>query len=163
MLRRCPWCDCRRRGRGFFRRHAARARILLVVSHGSIHRVRLYVLRWRCPLCGRTFTDYPAFALQAKRYTLPDIRRLVQDRLGATPASYRRSVTELALPLFYSDLDPVVSITTGKDDEAVPALAHTTLFRWVQALGADRTSRQFSEGRRRRKTAGARERQRAIF
>jgi len=83
-------------------------------------------------MCGRTFTEYPPFAVAHKRYALaqlaPRALRYVED----DSISYRKGVLQSYLPVFHWPLDGVTE--SWSDDTR--ALAHSTLYRWVSALGA---------------------------
>jgi hypothetical protein len=107
--------------------------VLLVVIDRMIYRIGLPLLRWRCPSCLRTFTDYPFFAMPAKHYALPEIQRFVRKHVHNGGTSYRKGVTELSMPLFYAD-SSLAAPESGDEEsacESVPALSHTTLYRWM--------------------------------
>jgi len=119
-LDRCPHC----RGRpGRFEKHGVRSRLFLVLVEAVIERVRSYLTRWKCPLCGRTFTLYPDFALPFKRYVLPFIRERCAAYVDDTARTYREGVEREGVALSYWDADSGM------------ALWPSTLWRWVGALG----------------------------
>ena len=98
----CPFCNFRSDKNQLFKRHASRPRLFLIVVGQTVHAVKALLSRWRCPKCRRTFTCYPTFALPRRRYTLPQIRRLAAAYLQNAPVSYRRSVQESRLPIYYA-------------------------------------------------------------
>jgi hypothetical protein len=107
--------------------------MLLVVIDRMIYRVGLLLLRWRCPSCLCTFTDYPSFVMPAKHYALPEIQRFVGKHVQNGGTGYRKGVTELSMPLFYADSN-LAGPESGDEEtgcESVPALSHTTLYRWI--------------------------------
>jgi hypothetical protein len=128
----CPHCKRVPTIPPYFRRHALRQRTFLVIDGRYVRSIPCVLVRWRCSVCGRTFTEYPPFAVPHKRYALaqlaPRALRYVED----DSISYRKGVLESYLPVFHWPLDGVTE--SWGDDTRV--LAHSTLYRWVSALGA---------------------------
>lgn len=91
-----------------------------------VHCVPGYVPRFECATCGRTFTDYPPFALPSKRYTT----RSILDRAGrffeGCGVSYRQAMWVGRLRIAYAS-------PHGQED--LRQLSHTTLWRWLGWLG----------------------------
>jgi hypothetical protein len=106
-----------------FRWHGVRARVFLVVC-SVVERVASYVTRWKCPLCGRTFTWYPDFALPYKRYVLGFIQARCTGYVEDPACSYRSGVQEAGMPISYADVD------SGTE------LQPSTLWRWESSLGS---------------------------
>jgi hypothetical protein len=108
-----------------------------VIIERLAYRVDVRLIRWRCPLCRKTFTDYPPFMLPYKHYALPDMRARAMRYVTNDSMSYRKGVTESSLPIFHADASVagVGSSEAEKESEATPVLAHTTLYRWVTTLG----------------------------
>ena len=116
----CPQC----RGRpGRFKRHGVRSRVFLVLAADMIKRVFSYLTRWKCPLCKRTFTLYPGFALPFKRYVLPFIQPRCAAYVEDDALTYRKGVEEAGEAICHEDADQGV------------VLAPSTLWRWVATLG----------------------------
>jgi len=92
-----------------------------------VHLVPGYLPRFKCSACGRTFTEYPPFALPHKRYSTPSIldraRRFFQGRGMA----YRKAMWVDRQRIVYAPHD-------GRED--LRQLSHTTLWRWVGWLGS---------------------------
>ena len=90
------------------------------------------ITRWKCPLCGQTFTVYPEFALPYKRYLRDTIleksTQYIEDDLPekGKRVSYRRLVKENKMALGYA------STETGNIDER--QLAPSTAHRWLSTL-----------------------------
>jgi hypothetical protein len=135
----CPCCEGHPEG---FTRHDRRRRIFLVILERIIKKIFSFLTRWKCPLCGHTFTVYPPFALRHKRYVRQTVlelgaRYVIEDG-GTRPQSgarrtpermtYRKAVTEDRMPIFHE--------TTGEgaDEDRVPVLNHSTLHRWLTSL-----------------------------
>ena len=119
-LDRCPCC----RGRPVcFKRHGVRPRLFLVFVEEVIRRVRSYLTRWKCPLCQRTFTLYPGFALPFKHYVLPFILARCAAYVADVVRTYREGVKEAGSPISHEDADG------GAE------LRPSTLWRWVTRLG----------------------------
>jgi hypothetical protein len=119
-LDRCPHC----RGRpGRFKRHGVRKRLFLVFAEDVIQRVWSYLSRWKCPLCKRTFTLYPAFALPFKRYVLAFIQARCAAYVADEARTYREGVEQGGVALCHEDADSGAQLWPS------------TLWRWVSALG----------------------------
>lgn len=115
LLPPCPGCDMEPRG---FKRHEARRRNFHVVVERFVHVVVGLLVRWKCPACGRTFTQYPDFALPRKRYTLPTIMDFCSRYTEDEAATYRK-VVRSAQPGY-------------RDSER--QLEHSTVHRWLTCL-----------------------------
>lgn len=84
------------------------------------------LLRWKCPGCKRTATDYPSFALPYKRYTLPTILAFSQAYVQAPRISYRKLVDNCPLPY---------EIKSDSEIDLEPMMEHSTIHRWISTLG----------------------------
>ena len=139
QLSQCPRCGCRADGPAFFRCHERRARTFLVVVADLVYRVASVITRWRCGRCRRTFTWYPPFAAPHKRYVLAEMLERCRAYVERDGQSYRKGVQEGGRPLFHEQprAEQITAESTEEDkaSERVPALAHTTLYRWVSLLG----------------------------
>jgi len=111
-----------------FRRHDSRKRVFLVVLDRLVHEVLSLLLRWKCPLCKKTFTTYPAFALPHKRYVRQEVLRFSERYVCEDLTSYRKAAREAGLAVFYRGADD------GEINER--QFAHTTLHRWFPFLGS---------------------------
>jgi hypothetical protein len=83
------------------------------------------LIRWKCPGCGKTFTQYPEFALPYKRYTVPDIIAYAGRYVNEADLTYDR----LAKQWF--------AAYEGDPDNA-PQLWPSTIHRWIRTLGGMR-------------------------
>jgi hypothetical protein len=92
----------------------------------EVHLVPGYVARFKCPACGRTFTDYPPFAIPHKRYTTPSILDRAKRLFQGCGVAYRRAVWLGRQRIVYAPHG-------GQED--LRQLSHTTLWRWVGWLG----------------------------
>ena len=139
-LAACP--HCRKSPEGFTR-HDGRRRTFLVIIGRLIQKIISLITRWKCPLCGRTFTVYPPFALRHKRYLRqtvlemgsryvaedgmtdrkPAPRRGPEDRM-----TYRKAVTVDRMPIFHDTTE------AATDEGRVPILHHSTLHRWLTSF-----------------------------
>ena len=116
----CPCCE----GRPVcFKRHGVRYRLFLVFAAEVIRRVWSYLTRWKCPLCKRTFTVYPDFALPFKRYVLPFILERCAAYVADAARIYREGVNEGGSAICHEDAESGV------------VLWPSTLWRWVDRLG----------------------------
>jgi transposase-like protein len=133
----CDCVSCLRCGKrpSSFRLHDRRRRIFLVIVERLVHEVLSLIPRWKCPLCGRTFTTYPAFAVPRKRYVRKEVLRFSERYVNEDRASYRKAATEAGLAVFYR----------GGEEEKIDErqFAHTTVHRWFPFLGSlKRTARE---------------------
>jgi hypothetical protein len=92
----------------------------------EVHLVPGYVPRFKCPACGRTFTDYPPFAVPHKRYTARSILGRLRRFFRGCGVAYRRAVWVGRQRIVYAPHH-------GQED--LRQLSHTTLWRWVGWLG----------------------------
>jgi hypothetical protein len=116
----CPCC----RGRPVrFKRHGVRKRLFLVFADWMLRRVSSYLTRWKCPLCKKTFTLYPGFALPFKRYALPFIEERCAAYVEDEARTYRDGVQEGGVDICH------------EDTEGGAVLWPSTLWRWVDTLG----------------------------
>lgn len=125
VLGQCPKCLAEADGPAFFSRHQARPRTYLVIVERLAYTIVSLITRWKCPICRGTFTLYPPFALPRKRYVRQAVLERAQRYVEEERATYRNSVRDQRMPIYRN----------GDDDEP-RTLAHTTLYRWVTALGS---------------------------
>lgn len=118
----CPLC-C---GRPPFGRHDIRRRTFRCFQDGKVQTVRSWLVRWCCPNCNRTFTDYPPFALPYKRFVKSTILRACGDYVGQTTSTYRSVALQ----------DSVRIDERGSDGRNVTSFSHSTLWRWLTWLAA---------------------------
>ena len=114
----CPCCHAEPP----FARHDIRRRSFRCLEGNAVTETRSWVVRWRCRNCGRTFTDYPPFALPHKRFVKSAIVAVAGQFVGE-PSSYRGVGTANAAPIEYNSrpVDP-------------PTLSHSTVWRWLSWL-----------------------------
>ncbi len=119
--------------------HGTRTRRFLVLVDSFVCQVGARLARWRCPRCRRTFTDYPPFARAHKAYTLLQMAERAAEYVSDPSTSYRKGVCSGNLPIFYEEPPSVGAASLGCVDggSGVPAMAHTSLFRWVSTLADD--------------------------
>lgn len=117
----CPRCNV---NPDQFRRHDKRKRQFFLIVEQLLEVVIGLLTRWKCPGCGKSFTDYPAFALPYKRYTLPTISFFSQKYSTNDEMSYRKLIRER--PVGYALLE---------DKIVDRQLDHATIHRWIGTLG----------------------------
>ena len=96
--------------------------------------VNSWRVRFRCPHCGKVFTEYPPFATPYKRFVTQDILQKVNRYLeaarnpeqGGKQMTYRDTLKEQNVPLSYRPDE------NGK----VRNLSRSTVWRWVGWLGS---------------------------
>lgn len=119
----CPRCQL---ASDLFKRHEKRSRQFYVVMNQLVVTLMGLLLRWKCPGCNKTITDYPDFAVPYKRYTLPTILGFSSCYVANPDSSYRGLID--ACPLEHE---------TKPDAEVscVSMMEHSTIHRWVTTLG----------------------------
>ena len=134
---RCDIDSCLRCGveTSDFRLHDRRPRTFLLALERLVKKVVVWLARWKCLVCGTTFTLLPPFALPFKRYVSQTIQALSENYVEKDELTYRKAVLQDGLPVFHE----------GKDADSLDerSLRHSTLYRWFALFGdLERTRRQ---------------------
>lgn len=116
----CPRC---KQHHDAFRLHECRKRTFLYVLGRMVYSQWCWLTRWKCPLCGKTFTIYPPFALPFKRYATETVLALSERYVTEDAASYRRSVRVDGMAVFHAEAEAGAAGTR--------ILEHSTLQRWI--------------------------------
>lgn len=126
----CGLETCLRCGKrtGDFKLHDRRQRSFLVALERLVKEVFVWLARWKCGLCGATFTLYPPFALPYKRYVTETVSTRTESYLQKDELTYRKAVLQDGMPVFYEGKE------AGSIDERT--LRHSTLYRWLALFGA---------------------------
>ena len=126
----CGLAACLRCGKRTddFTLHDRRQRSFLVALERLVHKVLVWLARWKCRLCGATFTLYPPFALPFKRYVTLTVLTLSESYLENDALTYRKAVLHDGMPIFHESKE------AGSLDERT--LQHSTLHRWFALFGA---------------------------
>jgi hypothetical protein len=132
--RQCPNCS-----RRHFEIHQYRGRWFLLVLDSTVYPLRCLICRWLCVDCGITFTHLPAGCLPYKRY----LRIEVETRAGAyietDPMEYRRVVRDHGSDVVYAgSVTDAHSTEAEKEADEPPALAPSTVYRWIGSIAACR-------------------------
>jgi hypothetical protein len=115
-----PPCSRCRVDSSFFKIHAYRERRFLIIIEMLIKAALCTLVRFKCPGCGKTFTDYPDFAIPHKHYTRQSIMGFADSYLGTDDMSYQQAVmVDNSIP-GYSQSDST--------------LAPSTIHRWITTL-----------------------------
>lgn len=120
----CPRCS---EQVATFKRHDSRERFFRFIVEYYVHIIKSLLVRWKCPICGKTFTDYPSFALPHKRYILMDTERFSGDYVEDEEQTYRKVVYPQDTEISYKEPD---------DKGVVRSLVPSTLWRWISSLGS---------------------------
>jgi hypothetical protein len=118
----CP--GCQQEGSAY-RAHDRRRRQFYVIVGNWVQRFFTTLIRWKCILCGTTFTFYPSFCVPYKRFVLADITRLSERYVEADEASYRSVVHCQGMAIGYAE-EPSMS----------KQLSPSTVWRWLGDFGA---------------------------
>lgn len=119
----CPHCGLES---GLFKPHESRDRKFYVVIEQIVVTFMGLLLRWKCPGCKKTKTDYPGFALPYKRYTLPTIMAFSLSYVEDPIVSYRGLID--MCPLEYKK-------TPDSEASSAPMMEFSTIHRWVSTMG----------------------------
>lgn len=110
-----------------FKVHERRRRWFYVVAGRFVERLISLLIRWKCPLCGKTFTQYPPFALPHKRYVRQVVEALAGKYVREESCTYREAVKVRGGAIGYA---------SPEDDEIDERqLVHSTVWRWLSFLG----------------------------
>jgi len=120
----CCCHQCHKKVDGY-KLHECRKRQLRVFHNDIIKVFITFLLRWKCPLCQSTFTEYPSFILPHKRFVLFDMCRLSQQYIESETANYRDTVKCNGSEIGY--IDPVSGLCER-------FLSHSTLYRFIEYL-----------------------------
>ncbi len=118
----CPGCQQQAPG---YRPHDRRRRQFYLIAGNWVQRFFTTLVRWKCLLCGTTFTFYPSFCVPYKRYVLADITRLSGRYVESDEASYRSVVRGRKMAIGYAE-----------EPSASKQLSPSTVWRWLGYLGA---------------------------
>ena len=113
----CPRC---RVDSSFFKIHAYRERRFLIIIEMLIKAAYCSLVRFKCPGCGKTFTDYPDFAIPHKHYTRPTIIKFAGTYTESDPITYQQAVMVDNSSPGYAQNDRT--------------LAPSTIHRWITTL-----------------------------
>ena len=113
----CPRCCV---DSSFFKLHAYRERRFLIIIEMLIQAAYCSLLRFKCPGCGKTFTNYPDFAIPHKHYTQPTIMGFAGTYLKDEIMTCHKTVMSYGAVPGYPHSDAT--------------LAPTTIHRWITTL-----------------------------
>jgi len=88
-----------------YKLHDRRERQLRVVMEDIVKVIVTFLLRWKCPLCQATFTDYPPFIKPHKRFVLSDMCRFSRTYLESETVTYRNAVKSHSTGIGYIDAE----------------------------------------------------------
>lgn len=114
----CPRCHV---DSEYFKVHAFRERRFLVIVDMFVEKTGCPLVRFRCPGCGKTFTDYPDFAVPHKQYT----RQSIMESCGRYVENDEMTYCKAAM------IDGSVAGYPQSD----ATLAPSTIHRWITTLG----------------------------
>lgn len=104
----------------FFKFHAYRDRRFLVIVKMLVTTVFCPLLRFKCPVCGKTFTWYPDFAVPHKHYTRQTIESFSKAYIEDNQTTYEKTtMVDNSVPGY----------PNGKK-----VLAGSTIYRWITTL-----------------------------
>ncbi len=114
----CIRCNLQSR---FFKFHAHRERKFLVLVMMIVTTAVCALVRFKCPNCGKTFTNYPDFAIPYKHYVVPVIEEFSGAYVESDQMTYRKAVMVDYEAPGYPDGDRMLS--------------SSTIHRWITTLG----------------------------
>lgn len=113
----CPDCQLKA---CFFKIHAYRERRFLLIIEMLVKSIFCTLVRFRCTRCGKTFTQYPEFAMPYKHYTRQTIERFSAAYVKDDQKTYETAlITDDGVPS-YQDSGQV--------------LAPSTIYHWITTL-----------------------------
>ena len=114
----CPRCSVESM---FFKIHAYRERRFLIIIEMLIKAAYCSLVRFKCPGCGKTFTEYPDFTIPHKHYTQPSITGFCASYVGSENMTYQQAV--------------MVDNSAPGYPQNDATLAPSTIHRWITTLG----------------------------
>jgi len=114
----CPRCHVESTS---FKIHAYRERRFLIIIEMLIKVAFCSLVRFKCPGCGKTFTDYPDFAIPHKHYTRQTITGFSARYLESDDIAYPKAV--------------MVDRSVPGYPQSDATLAPSTIHRWITTLG----------------------------
>jgi hypothetical protein len=136
---RFPEKQCAKCAGRCFQRHQKRRRWFLPVVDQIVRPIHCWLYRWGCVNCGTTLTHLPALCVPFKRYLSGEIETRAQTYVETDPMSYRQVIRERGAAVVYDGpIADGASTEAEKEREAVPALAPSTVHRWIGAIAACR-------------------------
>jgi len=115
----CPRCSVESE---FFKIHAYRERRFLIIIEMLIKAAYCSLVRFKCPGCGKTFTNYPDFAIPHKHYTRPSITGFSASYVESENMTYQKAV--------------MVDSSVPGYPQNDATLAPSTIHRWITTLGS---------------------------
>jgi transposase-like protein len=113
----CPRCQLEPL---FFKIHAYRERRFLLIIEMLVKSIFCTLVRFRCTRCGKTFTQYPEFAMPYKHYTRQTIERFSAAYVIDDQKTYETAViTDDGVPGYQGSRQ---------------VLAASTIYRWITTL-----------------------------
>ena len=112
-----------------FKRYDRRTRVFLIVIRDVVRRFDSFVIRWKCPICGKVLTELPSFGLRFKRYVSQTVLPWTSTYLQGGLRVANGVVTD-------EDGTPVTYVeTVGGEEQFCPEqLWASTVRRWAQWL-----------------------------
>ncbi len=113
----CPRCNLESL---FFKIHAYRERRFLVIVKMVVQSIFCTLVRFRCTCCGKTFCNYPDFAIPHKHYTRQTIESFGKSYVEDDQKSYEQAlITDKEVPGY-------------PDDKRT--MAASSIYRWISTL-----------------------------
>lgn len=119
----CPRCL---QGPDLYKLHDHRWRSFRYTVDNFVRIIETVLVRWKCPLCKRRFTDYPDFAIPYKRYVADDVERLSAAYAEDDGENYEGVVLHEQMGIA---CEPEEGRNIG------PQLNKSTPWRWLGCLG----------------------------
>lgn len=122
----CERCECCGKTSGGFRKHERRPRKIRLIVGNTVVYALVWLIRWKCLACNKTFTEYPDFVARHKRYAVQGIQELAHKYVTTMDLSYARVVLEREMAISH----------VGDGDEFIDQrLAGSTVWRWLRDWG----------------------------
>ena len=115
----CPIC---KKAHKSYKPHQKRNRLFLIIIGNIAKEIWSLLGRWKCLICGSTFTYYPDFAIAHKRYVKEKVLELSRKYVEDDDTNYREAASNDGTPVVY------------ETDERY--FEHTTVWRWVGYIGS---------------------------
>ncbi len=116
--------------------HQQKMRWFFVISLRVVYSIHCVVFRWKCSICGVTFTNLPSICVGQKFYLREEVEERSQDYLETPRMTYRQAVKDDGNEIVYHKEEKDVATSEWTDEqkekEENSIMAHTTVYRWIR-------------------------------
>jgi len=114
-----------------FNLHEYKQRIFFVIIEVFVITIETLLIRWKCPLCKKTFMGYPSFAIPYKNYTKEDVLRLSKKYILEQETSYENCASHEKIVIQHEE----EKNDQSEKNSSYKIFEKSTIYRWISSLG----------------------------